>query len=176
MDENIGDNLFQKYLGTVFVEDANQHNEECIVCKIENAPPKYRLACTCKAFAHTQCILRWLQRKRTCPHCGQDLVEDVVQWIHDFYDESARSDLDDYDSELQSEDGQSTGDYWGTSEISSILNHHSQIDENPFESLGRTRYPIQHALIMEHVLNYIYDNQDRVTDMVFAHTNPHLAH
>ena len=152
------DSVYEKFDPILFTEDPNVNNEECIICKIDHAPPKTKLkGCACKKFVHKQCVYRWIQRKRECPHCNVDLISSE-DWMQYFYSDEARDDLDDWiDPDSQ--------DDWG--EIPSWLNHPETSNVDPMRSFTMVPMPLQQMLFYAHIMKYIESNYDELESVFF---------
>lgn len=158
----LAEDVYDRFTDIVLLDDPNTDKTPCIVCQSDFSFPEKRIQCECKAFAHTQCIFRWMERKRQCPQCNSDLV-DSKDWIEYFFKDEARADLD----EGFAMDIDDMDDNWDNDELPSRYTHPTLSDENPFEQLVSSPMPYQHVKMLEHILNYIEDNYDQLDAAFF---------
>lgn len=149
------DTLYDKYTMELLVDDDNDEGEYCIICQNENSMPKKRLKnCSCNALVHVQCIFRWLNRKRNCPKCREDVVTSFEDWNRDFYEDSARDDLDEdvpWNDQEDEQDNRMMFEDSLSRSVSDVARH--------------SNHPFQIAIFSEHILNYIEENLLEVSQL-----------
>jgi hypothetical protein len=53
-------------------QDIQPLEDPCVVCQINFEECDSTIELPCKHIYHAECILQWLEQKKTCPQCGQE--------------------------------------------------------------------------------------------------------